>query len=481
MRRKEAKNYLYNLAYQFVSIIYPIVLTPYTARIFGADGVGDYSFTVAINTLFTLSLTCVERYGFREISYSRGDRKAESKSFWEVQILRFILLIFLSLGYLLLTFHSGKYKFLFLAQTISLLYVFFDIAWYWQGKENFKRTAIISIIVKILMLILVFLFVKNKDDLALYAFLISLVSCFGSFALWLGLHKEIGIPDNINIRKHIKSCILISIPFIIIELYSFIDKTMIGLIANDSFENGYYEQTIKITRIIMVIITSMSLIKAPRHSEFAKNNKRSELVTSLHESFSFMLFLGLPITFGLCLIADKCVPVFLGDGYEKVVILMYLYSPFVILHGFVDVMANQYFIPSKQQNKYTVAVGISCLVNIALNCVLISRLGAIGAIIATVISETVGLMVLVRFSRGIISLKKIIMENWQFLLAAVVMSGICLTVSLLINPGQFTEIMIQILLGIIVYFIFLTVCRQKYFMGLVSLLYNEVQRKTGRK
>lgn len=468
MREKERKNYLFNLLYQFVAIAYPIILTPYTARIFGANGVGDYSYTVAINTLFTLILTCIGRYGFREISYTKGNKSEESRVFWEIFLLKSVALCIIILIYGYITFHSGRYKSLFLAQTISILYIFFDVGWYWQGLENFKITASISIVNRVLMLLAVFLFVKKAEDLTLYAFIISFVSLLGSLYMWLPLIKRLEKPHSVNIRRHIKPCFLLCIPFIIIELYSSVDKTMIEWITHNSFENGYYEQTIKITKMVMVVLTSMSLIKAPRHGALANEGKYDEIYKSMYDSFNFMLFLGFPITLGLCSVADHCVPIFLGCGYERVITLMYLYAPFMILHGFVDILANQYFIPIKQQNVYTIVVSISCIVNIILNVLLIAWKGAAGATVATVISEGVSCLLLFRLSNGIFSLRKMFKDNLKVICASLIMFFLSVLVKIIGVGSDGAIVILQICVGVISYAVILYALKYKLFLQVLN-------------
>ncbi len=477
MKKIERENYIYNLIYQFVTIAFPIIITPYTARIFGADGIGDYSYTVAINTLFTLILTCMGRYGFREISYTQENRKERSNAFWEIVLMKTIIFIMLFIGYIFLIVFSREYKMLYLAQLISLVYALLDISWFWQGNENFKITASISALNKIFLIALIFIFVKDRNDLFLYAFLISFITFLGSVIMWLPLRKLIDKPQKLKIKRHIKNCILICIPFIIIELYSSVDKAMIGFITRNSFENGYYEQTVKITKMVMVVLTSMSLIKAPRHSKLAKDNNQDELKSSLYESFSFMLLLGLPITFGLCAISNKCVPLFLGTGYEKVITLMFWYAPFMILHGFVDILANQYFIPKKEQNVYTISVGASCVVNIILNILLIKYRGALGAIMATVISELFSCCILFYFAKNMLSLLKIAKENYQFLIAAFIMFIVCGITNYILKGYIMVNIIMQVIIGIITYFSILFAIKQEYFMFIFYNILLKIKRK----
>ena len=46
------KNYLFNLAYQMLMIIIPLITTPYISRIIEPDGIGAYSFSLSIVTYF---------------------------------------------------------------------------------------------------------------------------------------------------------------------------------------------------------------------------------------------------------------------------------------------------------------------------------------------------------------------------------------------------------------------------------------------
>ena len=44
------KNYIYNLAYQILAMLAPLITTPYISRILGAKNIGIYSYTLSIVT-----------------------------------------------------------------------------------------------------------------------------------------------------------------------------------------------------------------------------------------------------------------------------------------------------------------------------------------------------------------------------------------------------------------------------------------------
>ena len=84
MKQKSiSKNYLYNLFYQILVIVMPLITTPYLSRVLGAEAIGIYSYTLSIATYFILFGTLgISLYGQREIAYVQEDDKKRSITFW---------------------------------------------------------------------------------------------------------------------------------------------------------------------------------------------------------------------------------------------------------------------------------------------------------------------------------------------------------------------------------------------------------------
>ena len=84
MAKSIAKNYIYNVIYQILVIILPIVTIPYLSRVLGADNIGISSYTTSIATYFILFGSLgVGMYAQREIAYVQDDVKKRSKIFFE--------------------------------------------------------------------------------------------------------------------------------------------------------------------------------------------------------------------------------------------------------------------------------------------------------------------------------------------------------------------------------------------------------------
>lgn len=82
MRNEITKNYVYNLIYQVLIMVVPLITTPYLSRVLGAEAIGIYSYTLSITTYFVLFGSLgVAMYGQREIAYVQEDKEKEVELF----------------------------------------------------------------------------------------------------------------------------------------------------------------------------------------------------------------------------------------------------------------------------------------------------------------------------------------------------------------------------------------------------------------
>ncbi len=143
MNKSIRTNYIFNLSYQFITMLTPLITTPYLSRMLGAGGIGDVSFAESIVTYFRVFAALgISTYGTREISYLQNDKRRRSILFWNIKALQLItcsasialyfLFIFLS------EYKQGRLHALFLILSVDLLSVFFDFTWFYQGMEEFR-------------------------------------------------------------------------------------------------------------------------------------------------------------------------------------------------------------------------------------------------------------------------------------------------------------------------------------------------------
>ncbi len=460
---KVVKNYLYNASYQIMLIVLPIITTPYVSRVLGANNVGTYSYTNSITQYFIL-FGCIglNLYGQREIAYYQNDKNKRSVTFFDLVSLRVLTLtISLSIFCLTVMTHS-RYSSIFMIQTLDIIASMFDISWFFQGMEDFKKTVLRNFLVRILCVSLIFAFVKTSDDLLLYVLCYSGTLLLGNMSLWLYLPKYVNKSDikKVNIKRHIKPALTLFLPQIAISIYTLLDKTMIGLISNNNSEVAYYEQSQLIIKTVMTVITSMGTAMMPRVANLFIENKGEEIKMYMRASVKFVLMTSIPFMFGIMAIAQDFVPWFFGRGYEKVVPNMMIIAPIIIFIGMSNVTGTQYLLPLGRQKEFTISVIGGSVLNFLLNIILIYWFASIGAAIATVIAECMVLMIQFYFLRNDFDLRYITKQLLKYFFFGLVMFAVTYSISCLLS-SSIINTFIEIMIGAVIYFILLYVSKDE--------------------
>lgn len=99
----------------------------------------------------------------------------------------------------------------------------------------------------------------------------------GNGSLWLYLPKyldKVKLRD-LHIARHIRPTLGLFVPQIAVQVYTVLDRTMIGTIITDKSEVGFYDQSQKIIKVILAIITSLGTVMLPRVANtFASGDKK---------------------------------------------------------------------------------------------------------------------------------------------------------------------------------------------------------------
>lgn len=470
--KKIAKNYIYNLIYQVLVIILPLITTPYVARILGAENIGIYSYTLSIVTYFVLIGSLgIATYGQREIAYVQSDKKKRSSIFWEIIIFRIITMAVVSIFYYFMYIRGTQYTSYYKILILELISSCLDISWFFQGMEEFKKTVLRNTIVKVLSIICIFSLVKTVNDLSVYILIYALSNLVGNISLWAYLPKyiqKIGIKE-LKLLRHLRPVIALFIPQIAIQLYTVLDKVMIGAMVENKVESGYYEQAQKIIKILLTIVTALGTVMLPRIANKFADGKTDEIKRNITTSFKFTYLLAFPMLFGIIAISNRFVPVFLGAGYEEVSLLIKIISPIILMIGLSNVIGNQYLLPTKRQKSFTISVLCGAIVNLILNFILIKKYEAIGASIATVIAETTVVAIQFICVRNEIKFLEIIKLGLKNLIASIIMLVIAILIEKIMkNQSSYIIILIQICAGIISYFAMLLILKDKFLTQIID-------------
>lgn len=471
------KNYIFNVAYQILTILIPLITAPYLSRVLQPDGIGRASFVESIVSYFSLvAVMGISSYGQREISYVQNDVAKRSEVFWNAKILGFCTSGVTIIFYIVFALLQKENSTLYLILTLNLVANFFDITWFFQGMEDFAKTVTRNAIVKIMQICYIFLFVKDKTDLPLYVLGLGLFTMLGNLSLWPYLPKYITKVKLSALKpfKDFKVVLSLFIPSVAIQIYTVLDKTMIGVITGSEYENGYYEQAMKISKMLLAIITALGTVMVPRIGYLFQNDKKDEIQSYMYRGCRFVWFLGLPMCLGIIITAGNFVPWFFGAGYEKVVPLLQILSLLIIIIGFSNVVGSQYLIPTKRQNKFSISVMLGAVVNFCMNTFMIYFFKSIGAAIASVVAETVVTMSMIIFIRKELSARLMLREGRNYFIAGAVMTLVLLPASKLLSPSVI-HTLVMVVVGAAVYFVILFIEKDDFFISNIKSIFKNIK------
>lgn len=458
-----------------LTLITPLITTPYLSRVLGADGIGVYSFTASIVAYFTMFAALgTLTYGNREISYLQDDRKARTQMFWEIELLSIITTLISLVAYIFfILFFAQDYQVFFWIQIFSLLTIAADVTWLLQGMEEFGKIVGRNIFFKVLSVAYVFIFVNSKEDLILHVGGNVIFSFLIQASVWLYVPKYVDLPDWKSLRplRHLKGTIALFIPTIAISIYTVLDKTMIGVFSN-AYENGYYEQALNLSKTVLTLVTSLGAVMIPRIGYYYNKGEQEEVKTLLYQSYRFVWFLGIPLCFGLMGISGNVVPWFYGDGFMKLTILLPILSLLIPIIGLSNVTGMQYLITTKREHLLTKSVVIGAVVNFLCNLYLIPRWSSIGAVIASVIAETVITTVQFIFVRKEISILKVFLSAWKYLLAGLVMLFVLMIENQIFTPSILHTAYL-VVSGVCIYFGMLLILKDEFVLGYVKRIFRK--------
>ncbi len=449
------KNYIYNTFYRLLTVITPFITAPYVSRVLGADRIGIQSFTESIVTYFALFAALgTASYGQREIAMARDSLEKRSRLFWEIEILSILTTLAVTAVWVVWIFVASRYNAFYLVLTITLVSVAFDISWYYSGLELFRYIVIRNSVVKILGIILLFVFVHKPDDVLLYVGIGATTGLLGNISMWSYLPKLIKKVPYKTLRpfSHFKNTLAYFIPTIAISVYTVLDKTMIGIIVKGESkeQNGFYEQATKIVRMTQTVLLSLNTVMASRMSYLFAQKKEDEIRKKIDQSFDCLMCLAIAIMFGLIGIAKWFVPWFYGEDYAPVIPMIMLMSPIPFVVCISNILGNQYLTPSGQRVRSSKGIILGAVVNFLCNLILIRFFQAAGAILASVLAETIISISYVHMSKGFVSWLQIWGKCYKRLIAGGIMCFVVFLIGYGRQPGIVLTL-IQVCAGALIY------------------------------
>ena len=384
------------------NLVFPLITFPYVARVLGPAGIGEAQFAFTYAQYFSLLATIgIPYYGIKEIAMSRKNPEKLNKTFSELfatgMLATFLATVLYSISIALVPQFRSNIS-LYLISGSILVFAFLNLDWLYNGLENFKFVALRSVLIKLLALLALFFLVKRPEDLQIYLAILAF-SFIGNFflnAFFFKQHVRL-VFCKLNIKRHLAPLLLILSSSFATTIYSTLDSVTLGLISTKA-EVGLYAASVKLAKVSIPLVTSLSAVLIPRIAGAIESQSLNEERNILRKSFSFIVFLSIPIAFGLFIYSENMVLLFSGSAFSEAATSLKCMACLPVLIGLGYFFGFQILVPRGRNKQLLYSTFSGLTIFLSINWFMTPQLGSLGTAIATLSTEFVVTLLYLIFS-----------------------------------------------------------------------------------
>ena len=481
MAKSVKANYLFNLINSASQLLFPLITFPYASRIMMADGIGQVNFFQSIISYISL-FTClgIPMYAIREVAKVRDNPEKMTRITVEILLLHAFLTLlgYMAVAVICLTVTKVQTDIpLFLLLSATIFFTAIGCEWFYQGIEDFKYVAIRGLLVKLLSVVLLFLFVKTKEDILWYGAYTVLGVLGGNILNFNRLRKYLH-RDVIDFRalhplRHLKPALHVFALNVVISIYLQLNNVLLGFMK-DAEAVGYFTAATKIMMITMSISSSLGAVIMPRTSNLIAEGRMDEFRILIQKSYDFVLALAMPLTVGLIFTSPSIILLLSGEGFAPAVLTSQIVASNILMVGLSGVMGIQVLYPLGKINIVILCTLIGAAVNVFFNVLLIPRYGHNGTAVAYMLAEVAVTVSMFLIGRKYIPIQFLKKQHLHYVGGGIVMGGVLYFISLL-GLSIISTLITMICVGIMVYIIVLLWLKDSIGMVILSIVWRKMK------
>lgn len=473
MNKKIRINATLNVIKTIIGIAFPLITFPYVSRVLDVEALGIYNFCFSIISYFSLIAGVgISTYAIRECSEFRDNKEMQIQLIREIFSINILstIIAYILLGVSVISIQrlSGNVNIIMIL-SIEILFTTIGVSWIYNIYEDFLFITIRTVLLQLLSLVGVFLFVKDKGDLIVYALVGATANVFTNLFNFIYANIKycrIKILLKCRLKKHIKPILIIFSTTIAIAIYVNSDVTMLGFMTDD-YQVGLYSVSVKIYTIIKNVFAAMLIVLLPRFSLLFSSGNRKKSSELFSEIFDILFFLIVPASVGLFMESEDIIFLLSGVNYLNATWSLKILSIATIFALFSYLYTQCILIPNRKEKIVFVATAISAGINIIMNFILIPVMKINATAATTLIAEIIVYLIARRYSKEYISIRPNIKGIFSVLIASISIVPICIIVGLIVN-GIYARLLISIIGSVLVYLILLGILRYPIVIDLMN-------------
>ncbi|MBS6642773.1 MAG: oligosaccharide flippase family protein [Clostridiaceae bacterium] len=471
-------NFIFQIIYQAVILVLPLVISPIVTRTLGDKALGTYSYVNSIAYYFVIFANLgITRYGQRIISTNKDDIQKLRRIFWSLFTTHMVIsLLSISAYAFFVIFFVSEDQCIFLINILYVVSALFDLTWLFYGLENFKNVVVKNLLVRIMMFLLIVFFIKSPSDLWIYTFFETGTLLVGNLLLIPTAIKEIPFArfTTKDCCLHIKPLIMLSISVIAIALYTIFDKTLLGIMSTK--ENvAYYEYSNKIISIPKMFVGVVGTVIFPRACELASKGNSQGQKRYANYAFFAVSIIGFASVFGLLGISDLFAIKYFGSAFSVCGGIISSMTPLIVLIGMGEVIRSVFLIPMGKDIIYVFMTCMNAFINLTLSIALIPYWGVYGAVTGTTAAEVSFFVLLLIYCGKQLDIPYLAKSIIAFLCIGLFMFIVIRLIDPLMDRSIKT-LFVEVIIGVFIYIPLSLVSIRIWFRDIWELVLNIVKK-----
>lgn len=470
--RSAYKNVIYSMLGIIFNTIIPIIVFPYVTRVLGVDGIGKYSFYSSIFTYAALfSGFGIALYGSREIGRFYDNVRKRSQVFVELITINLCTVAIASIFVIYFAFVSPYSSdwLIIIIFSLTLLTNAIGAEWFFVGIEKQGFMLLRNIIIKIVSIILIFLFVRTPDDLVRYVAITTFSLAAASITniyYWVKLTDFHDIT-TLKLHKYLKPLSSIFSVEVLLRYLGLGDVVILGIIAGD-IAVGIYSMGLKVLLLIASILKVTATTLMPRSTFYLQNNDLNSFNHLFNTTIRMLILIGFPISAGLYLFAEPIILLLGGDQFQESVRLMKEMAFLLLLSVIINTYVFQAFYPQNKIKPIIIAHILGVICDIILNVLLISFLSYQGTFVAFAVSNIAIAAVLILWEKDFFKQTFIFREYLNYIYSTIIACGITFICTLIFN-GFYA--IISVIVFVVVYLVTLYQLKDELYINIINSIF----------
>lgn len=395
-----------------MGVIFPLISFPYVSKVLGVENIGKYNFSTSIISYFLLIAALgINSYAVREGAKLRENSRefcSFANEMFTINTLSTVLSYLLLVLTVVCVPKLHLYYVYIMILSLQIVFTTFGVEWVYSVYENYLYITIRSILFYCLSLALLFILVRDVDDLIAYCFVSVLSNAGCNILNFIHARKycKLRLTRSVDWIRHLKPILILFSTQLATTIYVSSDTTMLGFLCNDT-SVGIYSVSSKVYTIVKTILSSILVVSIPRLASFLGKNDKESYKRTCIDIYSTLITFVIPSILGIFLLRKEIVLLISDSTYIEAT------DSLAILCGALFFCLGAWFwgqcvLVTNGKEAYVLkATILSAIINVSLNFILIPLWKEKAAALTTLIAEMVAFILQSLEGRKIVTLSNI--------------------------------------------------------------------------